>query len=78
VPTVLRWGPCQAFFYSNERGEPAHVHVRAGDKEAKFWLDDLSVAVNIRFRANGLNAIIRHLRSHHDELLEAWNDHFGN
>jgi Domain of unknown function (DUF4160) len=46
VPTVLRWGPYRAFFYSNEGGEPAHVHVRAGDKEAKFWLHDLVVAIN--------------------------------
>jgi uncharacterized protein DUF4160 len=36
VPTVLRWGPVRAFFYSNEGGEPAHVHVRADGKEAKF------------------------------------------
>ena len=78
MPTVLRWGPYRAFFYSNERGEPAHVHVRAGNKEAKFWLHDLTVAVNIRFRAHELNAIVRHLRTHQDELLEAWDDHFGN
>jgi hypothetical protein len=38
MPTVLRWGPYRAFFYSNERDEPAHVHVRAGGREAKFWL----------------------------------------
>src|SRR5260370_284948 len=28
MPTVLRWGPYRAFFYSNERGEPPHIHVR--------------------------------------------------
>jgi hypothetical protein len=36
--------------YSNEGDEPAHVHVRGGDKEAKFWLHDLWVAVNAGFR----------------------------
>jgi hypothetical protein len=41
MPTVLRWGPYRAFFYSNESGEPPHVHVRAGNFEAKFWLHDL-------------------------------------
>ena len=41
MPTVLRWGPYRAFFYSNERGEQPHVHVRSGDFEAKFWLHDL-------------------------------------
>jgi hypothetical protein len=49
MPTVLRWGAYRAFFYSNEPGEPPHVHVRSGDFEAKFWLHDLSVAVNTDF-----------------------------
>jgi hypothetical protein len=44
VPTVLRWGPYRAFFYSNEGGEPAHIHVRSGNKEAKYWLHDLTIA----------------------------------
>ena len=43
MPTILRWGPYRAFFYSNEGGEPPHIHVRSGDFEAKFWLHDLSV-----------------------------------
>ena len=43
MPTVLRWGPYRAFFYSNERGEPPHVHVRSGDFEAKFWLQSRSM-----------------------------------
>jgi hypothetical protein len=38
MPTVLRWGPYRAFFYSNEGGEPPHIHVRSGNYEAKFWL----------------------------------------
>jgi len=50
MPTVLRWGPYRAFFYSNERGEPPHIHVRSGDFEAKFWLHDLTVAANAGFQ----------------------------
>jgi hypothetical protein len=44
VPTVLRWGPYHAYFYSNERDEPAYVHVRADDKEVKIWFHDLTIA----------------------------------
>jgi len=29
-------GPYRAFFYSNEGHEPAHIHVRREDREAKF------------------------------------------
>lgn len=78
MPTVLRWGRYRAYFYSNEGDEPPHVHVRSGNQEAKIWLRDLTVALNFRFPAPELGAIIRHLETHSEELLEAWNDHFGN
>jgi hypothetical protein len=78
VPTVLRWGPYRAFFYSNERNEPAHVHVRAGDKEVKLWLHELSVAANAGFAAHEVGAIVRYLRLHRNQLLAAWNEHLGN
>jgi Domain of unknown function (DUF4160) len=77
MPTVLRWGPFRAFFYSNEGGEPAHVHVRAGDAEAKFWLHDLSIAANAGFPAQELGDIVRHLKVHRDTLQAAWHEHFG-
>jgi hypothetical protein len=78
VPTVLCWGAYRAFFYSNEGDEPAHVHVRAGDKEAKLWLHDFAVAVNAGFPAHELGDIVRYLRLHRNELLAAWNEHLGN
>ena len=77
MPTVLRWGPFRAFFYSNEGGEPAHVHVRAGDREAKFWLHDLSIAANAGFSAHELGDIIRHLKVHRETLQTAWHEYFG-
>jgi hypothetical protein len=49
MPTVLRHKGYRFFFYSNEGDEPAHVHVRKGDSEAKVWLHDLSVAVNLGY-----------------------------
>jgi Domain of unknown function (DUF4160) len=55
MPTVLRWGPYRALFYSNERNEPPHIHVRSGDFEARFWLHDLSIAV----REGALRAFAR-------------------
>jgi hypothetical protein len=78
MPTVLRWGPYRAFFYSNEGDEPAHVHVRADNKEVKLWLHDLGVAANIGFPAHELGDIIRHVRANRDRLKAAWNDNFGN
>jgi len=78
VPTVLRFDGCRAFFYSNEGHEPPHLHVIRDNKEAKFWLHDLSVAVNLGFAAHEINAILIVLRENRVLLAEAWNDHFGN
>ena len=77
MPTVLRWGPYRAFFYSNECAEPAHIHVRAGEKEAKFWLHDISLVVNAGFSSHEIGDIIRYLRQNRNHLLDAWNEHFG-
>lgn len=76
MPTVLRWGPYRAFFYSQEGDEPAHVHVRAGDKETTIWLHDVTVAVNAGFPAHEIGDIIRHIRLNRIALLRAWNGHF--
>ena len=77
MPTILRWGRYRAFFYSNEGGEPAHVHVRAGDAEVKVWLHDLTVAVNAGFPAHEITGILSKLRTNHETLLKAWHEHFG-
>jgi hypothetical protein len=77
MPTVLRWGPYRAFFYSQEGDEPAHVHVRAGEKETKIWLHDVTVAANAGFPAHEIGDIVRHIRRSRVSLLRAWHDHFG-
>jgi hypothetical protein len=73
----MRWGPYRAFFYSNEGDEPAHIHVRSGDKEVKIWLHDVTVAINAGFPAREINDIIRHLKQSRDQLMSAWDEHFG-
>ncbi len=74
---LLRWGSYRAFFYSNEGNEPAHIHVRVADREAKFWLHDVAVAFNAEFPPHEIGDIIRYLRQNRDLLLSAWNDYFG-
>jgi hypothetical protein len=77
MPTVLRIGRYRFFFYSNEGNEPPHVHVEAGDDEAKFWLRPVAAASNHGFRARELNDIEAYVREHEAELLEAWDEFFG-
>jgi hypothetical protein len=33
MPTLLRWKGYRFFFWSGDRGEPSHVHVKKGLRE---------------------------------------------
>jgi hypothetical protein len=77
MPTVLRVGKYRFFFFSNEGQEPAHIHVKAGDDEAKFWLAPVQLVANYGFNGRELNRIQRLVEKHRDELVEAWDEHFG-
>ena len=77
MPVVLRVGRFRFFFFSNEREEPPHIHVKAAEHEAKFWLDPVSLAANYGFRSRDLNEIERLIRDHQTALLEAWHEHLG-
>ena len=46
MPTVLRIGPFRFHFYSDERGEPPHIHVALPEGECKFWLNPVWLARN--------------------------------
>ncbi|HEX5731614.1 MAG TPA: DUF4160 domain-containing protein [Blastocatellia bacterium] len=76
MPTVLRVGRYCFFFFSNERQEPAHIHVKAGSDEAKFWLNPIELASNYGFNPHELNEIKRIVLEHQALLMEAWNEYF--
>jgi hypothetical protein len=77
MPTVLRVGPYRFFFYSGDGSEPAHVHVEHDASVAKFWLDPVRLARSRGFGRGELRNINRLVNERAQELLEAWNDHFG-
>jgi hypothetical protein len=77
MPTVLRVGRFRFFFFSNESQEPPHIHIKAAENEAKFWLDPIGLAFNYGFRGRELNEIERLVRQHQPQLMETWNEHFG-
>ena len=76
TPTVQRVGPYRFFFYSNEEGEPPHIHVQRDRKLAKFWLDPVSLAASRRFAPHELTQLEHLVFDRRDELLEAWNEYF--
>jgi hypothetical protein len=73
----MQIGRFRFFFYSNENQEPPHIHVKAAENEAKFWLNPVQLAFNHGFRSRELNEIERLVEEHREALLEAWNGYFG-
>ncbi|MCL2639869.1 MAG: DUF4160 domain-containing protein [Phycisphaerales bacterium] len=78
MPTVLRIGKYRFHFYSNERGEPPHVHVRSPDGECKFWLDPVLLARNNGIAAHELRAIERHVFENRGMLMEKYHEFHDN
>jgi hypothetical protein len=72
---LLRSGPYRFYFYSNEKGEPPHVHVQRERAFAKFWLQPVALASSIRFPSHELRVVQRMVEAHKTEFLEAWNEH---
>jgi hypothetical protein len=78
MPTVLRVSGYRFFFFSNERGEPAHIHVEQAERYAKFWLGPISLAANAGFRSGELSELRRLVEQHQELFRERWNEYFRN
>ena len=80
MPVILRFKGHVFFFYSNEGNplEPAHIHVRNAESEAKFWLEpDISLARNDGFNSKELKEIFVIVETHRTQFTEAWYDYFS-
>ena len=76
MPTVLHSGPYSLIFFSSDRGEPPHIHVKRDKLIAKFWLDPISLDKNRGFKEHELNDIVELVEEHQPLFLDAWNDYF--
>lgn len=55
-----------------------HVHVISGDGEAKFWLDpEIELAKNYKYSRQQLKQIKSLIEVNYNELIGAWQKHFG-
>jgi len=77
MPTVLRIGRYRFYFFSNERQEPPHIHVKAAENQAKFWLKPTQLASNYGFSSRELNELERLVEQNESFFLEVWNEYFG-
>ena len=77
MPTVLRIGRFRFYFFSNERDEPAHIHVKAAENQAKFWLNRIRLASNYGFASRELRQLERLVAENESYFLEVWNEYFS-
>ncbi|MBL4681507.1 MAG: DUF4160 domain-containing protein [Pseudomonadales bacterium] len=76
MPTILRIGPYRFFFYSNEEGEPPHIHVQRDSSLAKYWLNPVSLANSTRFSAKEIRDMRKLVEEQQSKFMEAWNEYF--
>lgn len=77
MPTILQDGPYTFVFFSSDRDEPLHVHVKRDQQIVKFWLNPVALAKNRGFPAHELRQIERLVLKHRATLMEAWDEYFG-
>ena len=66
-----------SFFFSSDKGEPPHIHVKRDRRIAKFWLDPVSLANNRGFPEHELDRMVHLIERHQPTLLEAWHEYFS-
>lgn len=76
MPTVHQVGPYSFVFFSSDRGEPPHIHVKRDRSITKFWLDPIALAKNRGFQEHEVRLIARLVEQNQQHLLEAWHDYF--
>ena len=74
MPTILRVGAYRFHFYTDERNEPAHIHVAKGDVECKFWLRPIRLARNKGIPSHEIREIERLVFQHQQVLLEKYHE----
>jgi hypothetical protein len=78
MPTVRGIsGPYRFYFYSFDCNEPKHVHVQREKMICKFWLNPVALSENYGYSPMELNRIRRHIETHYNRIVEAWDEHCG-
>lgn len=76
MPKIDIPGPYRFHFFSDERNEPPHVHVKREKAICKFWLSPLALAQNQGFAAHELAKIERLIVENGTKIEAAWHEHF--
>lgn len=74
MPTVLKIGSFRFHFYSDERNEPAHIHVASPEGECKFWLNPVRLAKNRGIKPFDLRRIEKLVFENRNLLIDKYEE----
>jgi hypothetical protein len=77
MPTVLLIEGYRFFFFSNERDEPPHIHVRKGGGLAKIWLQPVRFAHSEDLSPRELRRIREIAVDNEGTFVERWHEHLN-
>lgn len=81
MPSIFTINGYKIFFWSNESGEPPHIHVAKipSANSTKIWLEPIKIAHNkSRIPQKDLNKILLWLKQNQKNILSAWHNYFKN
>ena len=77
MATILFLYGWRFFFYSNENGEPIHIHFAKGDSEGKYWIDvdnyELIEAFIFNMNPNDKRIVRKIIFDNFDYIVLEWN-----
>ncbi len=77
MPTIIKQNGLRLFFYSNEQGEPPHIHVQCGTGVAKYWIFPVRLAKNAGLDRMELRRAAVLVEQNEQIILETWNGYFN-
>ncbi|MFM7641409.1 MAG: DUF4160 domain-containing protein [Cyanobium sp.] len=73
MPTILRSGPYRVYFPSHEPNEPP-VHFDSDQATFKMWLNSISLASSLGFKAAELQEIERLVSANRAMIVKVWQE----
>jgi len=78
MPTILFINGFRFFFFSGDRNEPPHIHVKKGDGDGKIWLlPEVRVEYLVAFKKQEESEIIEIVKEDQERSTEKWYEYFG-
>jgi hypothetical protein len=85
MPKLFEYGEYIVYFWSNEEGEPVHVHIavrRPSEHATKVWLTSSGGCVlasnDGRISSHDLDDLLEIIALNYDRICDRWRSAFGN